>query len=1420
MRNTLLLLLSLLFCQISWAQSLGSVAVEEAFKKIIALEQEAYFDSAAQAYRALRSQLRKEQQEETSNRVTYKIGYCLIRAGHYAKAKDSLLFGIKDMLNRQDSSYLHIVSSYNELGTCAWYAGNLDEAEKYYQISLKLGLKHPERLKNRIKVASFNLALMNSRRGNYKEAIATFQAIIARLQEGEMTANDTLTLANAWINIGAAYNGMGDFTRSLKYHRLGLEGHRYYYGDNHPQLGNDLTNIGQTLEVLKRFEEALPYHHEALKLQRSRLGDEHPFLANTYLNLGATYEGLGQLDSSRYYALKALSLYEIHREKNDYDFLLCLNNLAELAYVQKDYEQAKRYHQRAVEQAGEESIEEVYGEALVGLGLDYWALGDSIQGRRYLDAGIAELRRSSLDGSLSQSIFKPSLLGAFGNYAGGIHEHGGASVSNMKEILALVDSGQLVLYGARLSDIAAASREAMSKNGKDLLALALETTYELNAVEPNAELIAKAFRYAENKKAAALYDQLRFVEALEFSDVPESFKTQERQLKAKITLLREDLYYEQNELGSEAILELRNEIDRYELKYDSLLNKLEELYPRYYQIQHGNYIAGPQEIQAELPSGSAMLVYSLTETSIIIWQIEAEETRMLKLVRPDSLIADVKRFRDAAENPDVPYAQFLALSKNLFQALMAEPLAYLGEEVKSLIIVPDGALSVLPFELLSLRGTPSSFQDIEYLFEDYAISYAYSASVFLEQLEAQSAPSQDKLFGGFAANYTEGSWGDISDSAMLGALVRDGELPLPAARKEVEYIASLLKGDAFLDALATESNFTAKTEDYAILHLAMHALLDDQNPMYSKLIFSPGADSASDGLLTAAELYNLNIPAQLAVLSACNTGYGKILAGEGVMSLSRAFAYAGCPSTLMSLWRVPDQATSELMFGFYQSLAAGKSKAEALREAKLKYLAEVKSTSLAHPFYWAGFVQMGNPLPIQKRSIGDKIESALIAFGDYAWGYPLLIILLGGGLFFLVFSRLLPYRYLGHAIQILRGKYDSPDDPGDINHYQALSTALAATVGMGNISGVAVAIVTGGPGAIFWMWLSALVGVATKFFTCTLAIMYRGRDTDGNLQGGPMYVITEGMGTQWKPMATFFSLAGLIGCLPLFQANQLTATIQDVLLSPAGIANTWQSNAIIGLIISLLVAAVMFGGIKRIGAVAGRMVPFMVVLYLLAVAYILIVNVDQIIPSFQLIFKDAFTGSAVMGGALGSLILTGVRRAAFSNEAGIGTAPMAHGAAKTKEPVREGLIAMLGPIIDTVLVCTLTALAIIISGVWKNGETEGITVTLQAFESAMPGLGSWVLTLCVLVFSLTTLFTYSYYGTKCLNFLAGAKYQKYYQYFYVISIVFGAVATLDAALALIDGMYALMTIPTVLSAVYLSPRVYKAAKTYFANMNT
>ena len=447
----------------------------------------------------------------------------------------------------------------------------------------------------------------------------------------------------------------------------------------------------------------------------------------------------------------------------------------------------------------------------------------------------------------------------------------------------------------------------------------------------------------------------------------------------------------------------------------------------------------------------------------------------------------------------------------------------------------------------------------------------------------------------------------------------------------------------------------------------------------------------------------------------------------------------------------------------------------------------------------------------------ERLDKIMATFSEVMWSMPLVITLIVSGVFFTLYSRFVPFRYLRHAVDILRGKYDSEDDPGQITHFEALSSALASTVGMGNIAGVAVAIQAGGPGVVFWLWLSAIIGMGTKFFTCTLAVMYRGKDDLGEIQGGPMYFIETGLGKRYKPLALFFSIAGMFGCLTFFQANQLAQIIRDFIYHPMGLFQESQmvGDGITGIIIAFLVGIVVFGGIRRIAKVASKLVPFMVGIYLLSAIFILSSHFSEIPNLISLIFQDAFTGDAVLGGALGTLIIIGIKRGVFSNEAGTGTEAMAHGAAKTKEPVREGLVAMMGPFIDTIVVCTITALVILVSGLYET-EANGVTLTALAFEKELGSIGKLVLIVAVLNFSLTTMFGYSYYGRKCAGYIFGTQWKPTYNWFYVGMIVIASIVSIDIAINFVDGMFAMMVIPTLFSTILLAPKVMREARRYFS----
>ncbi|MGB5377231.1 alanine/glycine:cation symporter family protein [Muriicola sp.] len=441
--------------------------------------------------------------------------------------------------------------------------------------------------------------------------------------------------------------------------------------------------------------------------------------------------------------------------------------------------------------------------------------------------------------------------------------------------------------------------------------------------------------------------------------------------------------------------------------------------------------------------------------------------------------------------------------------------------------------------------------------------------------------------------------------------------------------------------------------------------------------------------------------------------------------------------------------------------------------------------------------------------------SGLIPYTEW----PMFILLIGGGLFLVFYSRFLPYRFFGHAIAITAGKYDDKNAKGDVSSFQALSAAVAATVGLGNISGVAIAIHDGGPGVVFWIWVTALIGMCIKFYSCSLAIMFRGTDSDGKLQGGPMFYITKGMGPKARPLAVFFCICGLFGFLGVFTANQFTETFMSV-VNPA--ETIWQTSdfnwkLIVGLVLAVITSFVIFGGLTKIAKVASTIVPFMVLVYLLAVIAVMIMNSEKVLPALKMILTEAWNFKTLVTGGFWGLVIIGIRRAMFSNEAGLGSAPMYHGQSKNDEPIKEGLVAMLGPFIDTIMVCTFTAIVIILSGAYLE-DGSGIVMTLTAFRRTLFGYGDELLMIIVSAFALSTLFTYSYYGVKSLSFLSNVRIGKWYNVYFVVMIVFAAVASLDLVKNLIDLSYALMVIPNMIAVLYLAPKVNVAAKKYLAQL--
>ncbi|MFK7975842.1 MAG: alanine/glycine:cation symporter family protein [Halioglobus sp.] len=438
------------------------------------------------------------------------------------------------------------------------------------------------------------------------------------------------------------------------------------------------------------------------------------------------------------------------------------------------------------------------------------------------------------------------------------------------------------------------------------------------------------------------------------------------------------------------------------------------------------------------------------------------------------------------------------------------------------------------------------------------------------------------------------------------------------------------------------------------------------------------------------------------------------------------------------------------------------------------------------------------------------------AVNAWAWGVPMLALLLGTGVYLSFGLRFMTIRNIPRAFRFLwqgRSGKGAAEGKGDISPFSALMTSLSATIGTGNIAGVAVAIAMGGPGALFWMWVAALVGMATKYAEAVCAVRFREQDAQGNYSGGPMYYIKNGLHPRWHWLAYAFALFGSLagfGLANTVQSNSVAQVLADEFAVP---------NGLTGIVLMVLVGAVVLGGIQRIAKVASVVVPFMAIAYILVSLLILLMNISAVPGAVALIVKSAFSPVAATGGFAGATVWAalrmGVARGIFSNEAGLGSAPIAHAAARTNQPVKQGMIAMLGTFLDTLIVCTMTGLVIIIMDVWPSG-LSGAVLTTSAFSAALPG-GQYVVTLGLCLFAFTTMIGWSFYGERCVVFLVGTKGILPFRIAWVLALPVGAVAQLDLVWIIADTLNAFMAIPNLIALILLGPLVFTLTKEYFAN---
>lgn len=442
----------------------------------------------------------------------------------------------------------------------------------------------------------------------------------------------------------------------------------------------------------------------------------------------------------------------------------------------------------------------------------------------------------------------------------------------------------------------------------------------------------------------------------------------------------------------------------------------------------------------------------------------------------------------------------------------------------------------------------------------------------------------------------------------------------------------------------------------------------------------------------------------------------------------------------------------------------------------------------------------------------ELIDSFFSTLNSWVWGPGMLALISITGIYLTLGSRAYSLRNIPSAFSLLwAGRKKGDDKKGDISGFNALMTSLSATIGTGNIAGVATAIALGGPGALFWMWMIALVGMATKYAEAVLAVHYRENNSEGNYVGGPMYYIKNGLGKNWRWLASTFAFFGMLAGFGIGNSTQ-SNSVADVM------ANTFAiDERVTGAVLAVIVFLVLIGGIKRIAEFAGKLVPIMASLYIISALVLMVIFADKIPGALSLILEHAFNPVSATGGFAGATVLYAIRfgiaRGIFSNEAGLGSAPIAHAAAKTNSPVQQGTIAMLGTFIDTIIVCSMTGIVIVASGAWTTGAS-GADLTIAAFQAGLPAQGGYIIAVALTIFAFTTIIGWAFYGEKCAEYLFGVKSIPFFRIAWIISIFFGASVELNLAWLIADTLNALMAIPNLIALLLLSPVVFKLTKDY------
>lgn len=949
------------------------------------------------------------------------IGFCYIRKGnnykaltHHKKAHE-----IQTKILGYDHS--DVADSYNNIADYYMNEGNYDLALEYHHLAYNIWIKNREQ--NQLEIATIynNIGLCHKRKGNNDRALEYYQKTVNIYIK--ITGQNHVNVATTYHNIGQCHWSKGNYDLALEYYHKALNIRTGILGPDHVEIAPFYNAVGKCYARKRNYDKALDYHRRALNIQTKTLGYNNPAVATTYYNIANCYWEKRNYDRALEYYNKGLN---IRTKTLGHDHLTVsdfYDQIGSCYYRKRHYDLAMEHHNKAlnirVEILGDDhpKVASSYNQ----IGADYWKKGnydDALaQQQKALMAVCKDFKDSSVTANpvligISSKLTLLSVLRIKANVLSLKY----TDTNNTDDLELAFSTNQLAISlidSLRFEITSADSRQDLMDKSISVYDNAITQAFHRYKQTQKKDFLHHAFSIAEKSRAFLLLEGIKDSRAKQFANIPDSLVNKENDLKTDISFYEKKLFELEQLSNDKWTKQDSTKLTMYQdylfdrnREFDQFIALLEKDYPQYYKLKYDLNVASVEDVQNHLKEtapNTAFLSFFAGDSTVTVFIITADnfytdvspvDTSFYNRISElRNALTDITLFTDEAQQA---FGLYSTNAVDLYNILLKEAMRRVGHSsIQTLVIIPDGPLGHLPFDVLltaSVEGQTGSYRKLPYLIRQYAISYYQSATLFMQQQNmAHIKRNNNYAYLGFAPTYADGD-----EEKNHAENIRSDLSPLYHNKEEVQNALKYFNGKIFLNEGARETNFKKHASDASILHLAMHATVNDKNPLYSKFYFTQNTDTPEDGTLHTSEIYNTPMNADLAVLSACNTGYGQIAQGEGVMSLARGFSYAGCPSVLMSLWSVHDKATADIITQFYRQLAKGVPKDKALREAKLAYL-EQADDFLSHPFYWAGLTLIGDADPVSLNA-GIGIN------------YIILAVLLVAGFIFLFFRRKLMRR--------------------------------------------------------------------------------------------------------------------------------------------------------------------------------------------------------------------------------------------------------------------------------------------------------------------------------------------------------------------------------------------------------------------------